>query len=440
VPSSAKARSVWRYFDLGDCFVQIELCNPDSLELERRPNFNRASYRRMVIERCMPEFRDDFDRTLDTLFPDDPLMVEDLLYQLCVEVNPALDIHEVRLWVAPEEEPLERERPRTDERAGAAGRERSRLRRRARGLERKLAEHVLGQPEVVCRVAAAVRRAAAGLVAQGRPLASFLFTGRTGTGKTEMARTLARLLYGEGGSRLVRVDCSEYASAHEYSKLIGSPPGYVGHEEGGQLTGTVQERPDCVVLFDEVEKAHPRLHNLMLQILEEGELTDGRGRCVDFGRTLVILTSNCGADEISSAARPLGFEREASLDSEARSSITQHAIETTFSPEFLGRLDEVLQFRDLDAGTAVRIAGKKLFELAMRARDGGHRVAFTRAVARWVGLRGFSAEYGAREVRRIVQREIEPRIADFILEQQPDPGRLLRVRIRAGEPVLEIEG
>ena len=211
-------------------------------------------------------------------------MVEDLLYQLCVEVNPSLDIHEVRLTVDGTSAP----RTKAETEAGD-GESHEALLRRLRGAASTLAddlkEDVLGQDRAVESVARAVRAAAAGLGERGRPLASFLFPGRTGTGKTELARCMAeRLFAAEGRKGLVRIDCSEFALAHEYSKLIGSPPGYVGHDDGGQLTDAVAAEPECVVLFDEVEKAHPKLHNLMLQILEEGDAGQERQGAEHHGR------------------------------------------------------------------------------------------------------------------------------------------------------------
>jgi hypothetical protein len=318
---TAHERSVWRYFDLADCFVQILLVDESSLRLADRPGINRAGYRRLVIDACMPEFRGDVERAIERLFPEDPLMVEDLLYQLCVEVNPGLDIHEVRLTVdGAAQRAAQVKRPSTDHHAPEVEAALDRIRVRALSVERRLQEEVLGQERAVATVARVVRAAAAGLGEPGRPLGSFLLTGRTGTGKTELARCLARHIF-EGADRpLVRIDCSEFALAHEYSKLIGSPPGYVGHDDGGQLTDAVSKNPECVVLFDEVEKAHPKLHNLMLQVLEDGALTDGKGRRISFARTFVVMTSNCGAEDVTAASRAVGFGRGRSLTRARRNS------------------------------------------------------------------------------------------------------------------------
>lgn len=442
--SQQKSSSVHRYFELADSFVEVRVLHGEVLELQAPRRLDRTTYRRLVIQTCIPEFAGDVSDHLENLFPDDPMLAEDLLYQLCIDVNPQLEIHRVRLRASgTRDEQRDKSAPAVE--AATEIEFLQRLAHTSRRIESRLKRHVVGQDEAVGRVSRAVMKAAAGLGSQGRPLGAFLFVGRTGTGKTELARALARTVFGEESaangapSRLVRIDCSEFSLPHEYSKLIGSPPGYVGHDEGGVLTEALSRARESIVLFDEVEKAHPRLHNLLLQILEEGSLTDGKGRQVSFDRSFVVLTSNVGAEDVVTASSSLGFHREPSLGQPTLDSITQTAIERTFPPELLGRLGEVVVFNELGRVEARRIAQTQLTDLAVRARRRGTRVAFTPAVAGWVAEQGFSPEYGARELRHVIEREIEPMLAELILQAPPNDDSLLRARIQCGRPAISRE-
>ncbi len=432
-------RSVHRYLLPVDAFVRIRVLERGAPPLRARPGLDRASYRALVLEACCPEFGPDPIRELSRRCPEDPNAAEDLLYQLCIEVNPALDIHTVRLsddepQDASDSRPLERAQPSRET-------ARKRLLQRSRGLERRLSERVIGQPAAIAQVVAAVRRAAAGLNDERKPLACSMFVGRTGTGKTELARALAEELFDRDA--LVRIDCSEFGLGHETARLSGAPPGYVGHEQGGFLTDALKRRPDCVVLFDEIEKAHPRLHHLLLQVLDDGHLTDGRGKRVDFTRAFVILTSNAGASDAAEAARKLGFAARSgpkaavagALGDEALAEIVERSLARQFTPEFLGRTGKPVLFRELDREDATVIARKLAFQLALRLKQRGWSVAFSSAVPRWLVDNGFSAERGVRELEHTLARELEARLCEHLLERR-DRG-LVRVSIRGGRPVIE---
>jgi ATP-dependent Clp protease ATP-binding subunit ClpC len=438
-----KSRSVHRYFEPADTFVQILVCDAGSLEIDVKPGFNRASYRRTVVTSCMPDFRVELEQKIERLLPDDPLLCEDLLYQLCIEVNPSLDIHTVRLRGEPR--PSAEGETETQNKPSAApalteDQFHQALRRRVRGLGDRLSRRVIGQDRAIEGLVRAVEKSAAGLQTQGRPLGAFLFVGRTGTGKTELARSLAQEVFADSKHKgLVRIDCSEFALAHEYSKLIGAPPGYVGHEDGGQLTEAVAKHPETVVLFDEIEKAHPRMHNLLLSILEDGILTDNKGRHISFERAIVVMTSNAGASEMVAARRTVGFEREPVMKKEQLHEIATDALQKQFSPEFLGRIDETIVFSDLDPKCAQAIAQRQLTDLAGRARKRGLRVAFTPAVAKWIVSRGFSTDYGARELRKVIQKEIEGPLSKLLIDSVVPKTALVRARVQEDQPTFEIE-
>ena len=414
---------VYKYLELADRFVRVRVVDARDAGLEAAPGLNRSGYRRAVISACIEELRDDLPAALFELCPGEPGTAEDELYRLCIAVNPSLDIHAVSLA----DRGAERRRR-------SAADFRRRLARRARGLEDRLAERVVGQERAIDAVARAVRRAASGLANDGRPLGSLLFVGRTGTGKTELVRALADGLFGDADA-LVRVDCAELAQPHETSRLTGAPPGYVGHEGGGALTEALAERGERIVLFDEVEKAHPRLADLLLGVLDDGRLTDGKGRTVSFARSFVVLTSNAGAQELARADERLGFGGGAGTGSAARGEIALRALAERFRPEFLGRLDETVVFRELVPKDARAIARRALSELATRVRRAGHRVEFSAAVAPWVAREGFSRAAGAREIARVVRRALEAPLAERMLARGKSRGRFV-VRIRRGRPEL----
>lgn len=282
-------------------------------------------------------------------------------------------------------------------------------------LEELLGARVIGQNEAIRAVARAVRRGRAGLKDPRRPIGSFLFLGPSGVGKTELARALADTVYG-GEDALIRLDMSEYMEKFTVSRLIGSPPGYVGYDEGGQLTSRVRRRPYSVVLFDEIEKAHPEVFNLLLQILEDGTLTDAQGRRADFRNAILIMTSNVGAQGLLSAA-PLGFRASADTESERRrmKETVSAALRETFRPELLNRIDETVVFDKLDAQSIREIAARMLAELTKRIAALGITVHFSDALSENLAREGTDPRFGARPLRRTVVREVEDPLSEELL-------------------------
>ena len=299
------------------------------------------------------------------------------------------------------------------ERVGEAERE------RLAQLEERLSAEVIGQPRAVAAVASAIRRSRTGLRETGRPIGAMLFLGPPGVGKTQLARTLAKCWFGSEKA-LLRFDMSEYMERHTVARLIGAPPGYVGHDEGGQLTEAVRRRPYSVVLFDEIEKAHGDIQNLLLQILEDGSLTDAQGRRADFSNTIILLTSNLGARCLAGQTAPLGFGAAAAENKRRGQQAIQEAKEF-FRPELMGRLDEVVLFDPLGPAQLTGIADRLLCELEERAARQGYTLRHTPAAAK--ALAGEKVPpYGARELRRTVSRAVEQALADRIAAGTAHPG------------------
>jgi len=283
-------------------------------------------------------------------------------------------------------------------------------------LGEMLRERVIGQDEAVEAITKAIRRGRMGLKDPRRPVGSFIFMGPTGIGKTELTKALAEIMFGDA-SAMIRLDMSEYMERHSVSKLIGSPPGYVGFEEGGQLTERIRRKPYSVVLFDEIEKAHPDVFNILLQVLEDGVLTDSQGRHVDFRNTVIILTSNVGAGE-SAVSRSLGFTADAAPkdDREQTRARMMNALKSTFRPEFLNRIDDIIVFNTLTEEHIERIASLMLSDVKRRIAELGIEIEFSDEVVTLLAREGFDAVYGARPLRRAVVRLIEDAVSTEMLE------------------------
>ena len=279
-------------------------------------------------------------------------------------------------------------------------------------LEEILHKRVVGQNEAVDAVAKAIRRSRVGLQDSKRPIGSFLFMGPTGVGKTELSKAIAEAMF-DDENNIIRIDMSEFMEGHSVSKLIGSPPGYVGYDDGGQLTEQVRRRPYSVVLFDEIEKAHPDIFNALLQILDDGRLTDGQGRTVSFKNTIIIMTSNLGANEVKEHTN-LGFGGEGNQDLDAKK-IYMTALKRKFKPEFINRIDVVCIFDTLKQNDLVKISKILISNINKRLKEKDLSLKITEDALEFVVGKGSNLEYGARPLRRYIQQEIEDQIAEKIL-------------------------
>lgn len=317
-------------------------------------------------------------------------------------------------------------------------------------LQKKMSKQIIGQEKALKNLSKSLKRARVGLIDENRPLGSFLFLGPTGVGKTETAKIMAEHLFGDQ-SALIQVNMSEYMEQHSVSKIIGSPPGYVGYQEGGQLTEKVRRKPYSVVLFDEMEKAHPDMLNILLQILEEGEISDSKGRVVNFRNTIIIMTSNIGAEDIAHDS-VLGFDlSELVEEGESVGDDVDDAykkmeeklmieLKGEMRPEFLNRIDDIVIFRGLDQGDAGHIVKLLLGELNQRLAEFNMRIDYTPAVVKKLVEEGFSAEYGARNLRRAIQDTIEVGLSELILEERVDisKGAKVKVGVKEGEFFFEV--
>src|SRR5262249_19382873 len=292
-------------------------------------------------------------------------------------------------------------------------------------MEERLGQRVVGQEAAIRAVAHAVRRGRAGLSDPNRPIGSFLFLGPTGVGKTELAKALAEFMF-DTDHAIVRLDMSEYMEKHTVARLVGAPPGYVGYEEGGQLTEAVRRRPYAVVLLDEIEKAHPDVFNTLLQIMDDGRLTDGQGRTVSFTNTVLIMTSNVGSDRIVAEA----------VDEKIREGI-EEVLAATFKPEFLNRIDDTVIFHRLSKQDIGRIVDLQVEQLVGRVRERGIEIELSDGARTLLGNLGYDPTYGARPLKRVVQKQLVDKLALQILEGSFSEGDLIRVDAADGELVFE---
>ncbi len=398
---------VLKYFEPIDAFVKVRRFTPDEAArlLQSAKVSDRRSYVGLVLSACVLKL-------------DDALLGhEEALYRMCVEVNPSLDIQRVTLAAGEESSPIHLlDRP-------SAPRDYRRL----AGMEEALRGRVVGQDRAIASVSRAIRKAMTGLRDCARPIATFFFVGQTGVGKTELAKALTIYLF-EDPARILRVDGSEYALPHEYAKLIGAPPGYIGHDRRGLLSEIAHRPGPVTLLFDEIEKTDPKVHNLMLQVMDEGFLTDNQGARVSFSEVILIFTSNVGTEEAEALRHRIGFAPPGARRDELAEEFSR-ALRAGFRPEFVNRLTEIVFFDPIGLPECARIAEIFLEEVRRHAAGVPLSLRFGRGVPRWLAERSYRPEHGAREVRRTVEREVEGRISDMLVEGDLSEGDSVTVRV-----------
>jgi ATP-dependent Clp protease ATP-binding subunit ClpB len=296
-------------------------------------------------------------------------------------------------------------------------------------MDERLKMRVIGQDEGIQAVSAALRRARSGLQDPNRPIGSFIFLGPTGVGKTELARALAEFMF-DNEQAMIRIDMSEYMEKHAVARLIGAPPGYVGYDEGGHLTEAVRRKPYCVLLFDEIEKAHPDVFNILLQILDDGRLTDGHGRTVDFKNTVVIMTSNVGSQWI----------QDPSLDDEEKQNRSMEVLRATFKPEFLNRIDDIIMFSALKLEDIHKIVDIQLGLIDKRLKERKLSIELTDAAKKYIAEQGYSPVYGARPLKRALQKLILDSLAMDILAGKFAEGDHIVIGVSKGEITFSRKG
>ena len=308
------------------------------------------------------------------------------------------------------------------------------------GLNKHLSSRVIGQDEAVNKIAVTVQRNRVGIRKRNRTMGNFIFLGPTGVGKTQLAKELTEYLFNSEDS-LIRVDMSEYMEPHSISKLIGAPPGYVGFEGGGFLTEQVKRKPHSVVLFDEIEKAHPEVFNVLLQMLDDGQLTDSLGRTVDFRNCLIILTSNTGSRKLQDFGQGIGFESSTKMvnQAEEEKTILRKALKNKFSPEFLNRIDEIVVFNRLTEDNVMNILTKECKELAINLEEvGGYIFKISKGAKTIILNQGYDPKYGARPLRRTIERMIENKISEHILKGELKEGGTINIKSTKGELIIDI--
>ena len=416
-----------------DRFVEIRQFSEEEAEkiFKNVKITDKKSYKRLVINTTIVNYLEEiaqlvFGNNNYSLFGE---IAEQELYNLCIKVNPSLDIKKVTITVDDESRGQDNQIQLLDKAPNSDG-EGWDISERLINMEKYLHKRIIGQESAVSIVSQAIRKAHVGLKNPNRPIGTFMFAGQTGVGKTELAKALAEFLFGNE-NELIRIDCSEYSMSHEYAKLIGAPPGYIGHKEGGFLTEAVKNKPKSVVLFDEIEKAHKKVHNLLLQIMDDGILTDNKGVKVSFKDCVIIMTSNVGVEEFKNIEVAIGFDQTTkNLSHNTKEKETRKALEKEFAPEFLNRVDEIVTFTSLSKEESLKIVDIMLNEVSERLRKNlKMTVDFPMKVREFLVEKGFNQKYGARPLKRSIKFYVENPLAEMIIEKKFKTGDTITAKV-----------
>lgn len=428
--------------------------------LKKRFFHNRSSFQTFIVSICVLDFEDLFSRLDDLGIPQrvaPPILMNEI-YKLCEKVNPFLT-YEKAQDLATEDPEDENQQHNGHRKSGSPNRmasamsdqygKKGKKKKRFRDVPKedlltladKMKVFVVGQDEAVDSLVESIQRASVGLKDPIKPIGSFLFAGRTGVGKTLASKVLADELI-KDRNNIITIDCSEYSSDHEYSKLIGAPSGYIGHEQGGALTNAVMKTPFSVIVFDEIEKASNKVHELLLQVLEEGRLTDGKGNRVSFKNTIVIMTSNIGVEEVESIKKTIGFGDVAKVTNEKKDRALTNALKKKFKPEFLNRIDTTINFKTLKKIDYMRIIDIELYKLNdnLRINNTEYKnieLKFDNKVKKFIYKHGIDEDFGARPLKRYIEKNIGTPLANKLLKENIDMDSVINMSVRRNKVVMD---
>jgi ATP-dependent Clp protease ATP-binding subunit ClpC len=414
---SEKSQMKIKFCEALDRFIEIRVMAQDDINklFKNLKTTDKKSYKRLIINAVVVNYLDEiapliFGENNYSLFGE---IAEQEIYNLCIKVNPDLDIKKVTITVESNDDARDAMMPLLD------GHEKQEddMAEKLLNMESYLRKRIVGQDNALSKVSLAIRKAHVGLKNPIRPIGVFLFCGPTGVGKTEFAKALTEFMYGDE-NELVRIDCSEYAQSHEYAKLIGAPPGYIGHKDGGFLTETVGKKPHSVVLFDEIEKADEKVHNLLLQIFDAGVITDNKGTKISFKNSIVIMTSNVGVTGVVEHEKAIGFgDKKSQITQDFKDKEMLKSLEKAFKPEFLNRVDEIINFRSLTREDNIEIIDIMLAQVCERLEKMGMHLVITNEMKAYLVDNGTDIKMGARPLKRAIYRYVEGILSEDILKK-----------------------